>query len=142
MLGMVLKTRVSHYPLDYQCTHVNKLFILVCVFCLHCPCSVVVGYILLYSLFLYTDVVTFLFIRWSSKQVHCFIFGPFVYHYKQHHFYFRNSMFVFWSSLLAPFDCFCGDIWSLSCGQANLNSKHWNTTVDIVDEGNIYMKYA
>ena len=43
-----------------------------------CPCSVVVAFLIVYSLF-YTDVIgIFLFIRWSRKQIHCFVF---VYHF-------------------------------------------------------------
>ena len=57
--------------------NVNKLFIVICVFCLRCPCSVVVACLLVYPLF-YTDVVAiFLFIRWSCKQAHYFCFWNF-----------------------------------------------------------------
>ena len=62
---------------------VNKLFIVVCVFCLRCSCSIVVTRQVAYSLFSYIDVVAiFLFIRFSSQQVYCFVFGAFVYHFK------------------------------------------------------------
>ena len=46
-----------------------------------CPCSVVVACLLLHLLFFNTDVGIFLFIRWLCKQVHCCIFGAFIYHF-------------------------------------------------------------
>ena len=46
------------------------MFIVIYVFCLRCPCCVVVAVF-------YIDVVIFLFIRWSCKQVYCFDFVVF-----------------------------------------------------------------
>ena len=53
--------------------NVNKLFIVICVFCLRCSCSAVIACLLVYSL-LYTDVVAiFLF----SCLVVDHVFGAF-----------------------------------------------------------------
>ena len=68
--------------------NVNKLFTVVCVFCLCPPCSIVVACLLVYPLF-YTDAVAiFFFIRSLCKQVHCFVLRTFVY-------YFNNTISIF-----------------------------------------------
>ena len=57
--------------------------IVVCVFCLHLSLQCFYCLFTSLSLLFYTDVVSiFWFIRWSCKQVHCFVFVAFVYHFR------------------------------------------------------------
>ena len=67
----------------YRCKQVIDV-IAVCVFCWHLfdIC------LLVYSLFYINVVAIFLFIRWSCKQVHCFVSGALVYH-------FNNTISIF-----------------------------------------------
>ena len=58
--------------------NVNKLFIVVFVFCLCCPYSVVVACLLHYSFFI---LILLLYLCYVSKTI-IFIFATFVYHFK------------------------------------------------------------
>ena len=88
-------------------TYVNKLFIVICVFYLRCPCSVVLDCLLVYPLLFILMLLLYfcLFVDHVNKSI-IFVFGAFVY-------YFNNTISITILSIVLVKSF----IWHCSCQQ-------------------------
>ena len=90
----------------------KSLFIFIFVFCLHCPCSVVVAQLLVCPLFLLMLLLySCLFVDHVNKTL-IFVFGAFVYCFKNTIFIFVTllNQFSIWQLSELNFDLYCFSI--------------------------------